>query len=773
MHTNQATIRALNLLICSRALSKTMTFKHLCLYSTLLAASPTLLLGSEKAIYIGSASSCPADSYTSQQYIQPPVFSDDIIDTTDVSAEQVQNIGKSTSIFSGDVVIERHLLRLRADKMTHYKDSQKLELEGNIHADTENMAINASSGWMNLQTNEAEFVDSTYYLPTMGLSGKSPLFNINEGQKTTLIDTQFSTCPSQKLDWHMNTSWLELDQGNATGTAKHTTFWIGKVPVFYFPWIQFPLGDERRSGFMVPSISLSSSSGLKFGTPWYWNIAPNQDALITPTYLSKRGAQLTTEYRYLTRNSQGNLDFEYLNKDREFNDKRYLLHFNNRSKLSKNLNMSLLVNDASDAEYLKDLGSNINVVNTTHLEKNARFNYLNGPWKAGLMAQTYQTIDDSIALDNRPYRRLPQITLAGKGELAEMDSSYLLGSLNTEWVEFKHESTNKEQGSRFHIYPKLSLPVESNAWYIKPSAGYIFTQYDTTDTSGNDANLDSRGLSVLSLDSGLFFERNTADSSFLQTLEPRLFYLNIPYKDQSDLPVFDTSEQDFSFASLFRENRFNGVDRVGDANQLTVALSSRILSKENGHEVFNISIGRIYYFDKQQVSLNQTSNASDSSDIITEVGGNLNRWRARATLQWNTETDTSDKRSIQLGYIADKDAVFNIGYRFFRDPVDELNNLEQTDISFAWPFANNYSLLSRWNYSLTEERSNETLIGLQYESCCWALRLLTQRYIKNDGSDPYDTAVMLQFVLKGFGSISEKQATNTLKHAILGYQPDY
>jgi LPS-assembly protein len=754
-------------------LSRTMIFKHFCLYSTLLATSPTLLWASGQSGFTGSMSSCPVSRYSPLNYSPPPVFSEDLLETTDVSAEEVQNVNKTVTTFRGNVVIERHQLRLQADEVTHHKETEKLQLDGNIHADTKNMSLNASSGWMNLKTNESEFFDSTYYMPETGLRGKTPFFSVSADQKTILKDTRFSTCPPEKQDWSLQAGWLEMNQSTSTGTAKHAIFRLGGVPVFYFPWIQFPLGEERRSGFLVPGIGSSSSNGLEVRAPIYWNIAPNQDALITPTYLKKRGQMLATEYRYLTRSSRGNLEYEYLNKDKEFNDKRYLLHFDNKSKLSDNLSLSLLANDASDSDYLKDMGSSISVTNATHLERNAKLNYLNGPWTAGIMAQTFQTIDESISINNRPYKRLPQITLKGKDELLEMENSYLLGELNTEWVEFEHESINKAQGSRFNIYPKLSLPIESNAWYIKPTAGYIFTQYDTTDTNGDKLDLENRGLSVLSLDSGLFFERDFSNNSLLQTIEPRLYYLNIPYEDQSSIPVFDTSEQDFSFASLFRENRFNGIDRVGDANQLTVALSSRILDKKNGHELFNISIGQIYYFDEQRVSLNNAINTSKKSDIISEVSGSLNRWRGRATFQWNTDTSTSDKRSIQLSYAASEEAVFNVGYRFFRDPVSELNNLEQTDVSFAWPFAKNYSLLSRWNYSLTDKQDIETLVGLQYESCCWALRLITQRYLRDDTPDPYKTSIMLQFVLKGFGSISDKEAMNTLKYAILGYQPDY
>ncbi len=759
-----------------------MTFKYLCFYSILLLCSPTLLWGQNhneyRGKYAGASDACPVqmdsmlNDYT-LKYSPPPIFSSDAIGSTNISAQQVINTKKTISVFTGDVDIEQHKLRIHADEVTHNNETQILNINGHVKINTTNLLLNADSGWMNLQTEEGKFTHNQYYMPETGLRGKTPSFSFSSDDKTVLIGTQFSTCPENKMDWYLKSSWLELDQNTATGTAKHTTFWVGGVPVFYFPWIRFPLGEERRSGFLVPNIGSSSSSGLEFSTPWYWNIAPNQDALITPTYLAKRGTMLATDYRYLTHSSRGNLNIEYLNNDKEYNDRRYLLHFDNKSKLSRNLSLSMLANEASDSRYLNDMGSNISVTNLTHLEKNALLKYSSGDWNAGLKVQDFQTIDQSIALNSRPYKRLPQITLKGKEELMETENSFLLGSLNSEWVKFDHESNSKEKGSRFHLYPKLSLPIQSNAWFVKPSAGYMFTQYDTTDTNGNDANLDATGLSVLSLDSGLFFERNISNGNYLQTLEPRLFYLNIPYKDQSLNPIFDTASQSFSFASLFRENRFTGIDRIGDANQLTVALSSRILNPNNGHELFNINIGRIYYFEDQQVSLNNIVNTQSSSDIITEIGANISKWRTRATFQWNTETGKSDKRSIQLNYAAAENAVFNIGYRFTR-ALNEVDNLEQTDISFAWPFAKNYSLLSRWNYSLTEKRDNVTLFGLQYESCCWALRLVSQRYIQDDSrEDPYRTSIMFQFVLKGFGSISDRKATNVLKSAIFGYQPDY
>ena len=756
-----------------------MTFNRLCFYSILLLIWPSLLWGIDKIPDNGVLALCPSNS-TLLNYNLPPIFPSDKLDETNISAEQVQSINNLHSAFTGNVIIERHKLRLLADEVSHNKDTQQIELIGNVHADTENLSLSANRGWFNLRNHTGELIDSQYFVPGSQFSGKTPLFSVTDQEKTILVDTQFSSCPPERPDWYLDMEWLELDHPSSTGTAKNAVLWVKDIPVFYLPWIQFPLGEERRSGLLMPSFGSSSSSGYEISVPWYWNIAANHDAVLTPSNISRRGQMLTTNYRYLTNNSNGTIDAEYLSKDQLFNEKeRYLISLKNNTKLSNNLNLSVLLNDASDTQYLNDLSSSLSLSNTTHLERNASLRYNQENWNVNVLAQSFQTIDNSLTESSRPYRRLPQITINAKDTIAEFADNQLSAELKSEWVNFEHEADNKPQGSRLHLNPSFSLPLQTNAWFLKPTIGLMHTQYDTTDNSGNSAQLDNRSLRTFSLDSGLFLQRDINNNSMIQTLEPRLFYLNIPYKNQSSIPLFDTSTQDFSFASLFRENRFNGTDRIGDANQITMALSSRILDKENGHELMNLNIGRIYYFDDQQVFLNNTvtNTSGKTSDIITEFNSSIDNWRARATLQWNSNTKESDKRNLQLSYAASDKAVFNIGYRFFRDINDESNNTEQTDLSFAWPITNNYSLLSRWNYSLTEERDIETIIGLEYESCCWALRLVSQRYLYDTSNpintDEYNSSIMLQFVLKNFGSISEREATNTLKHAILGYQPDY
>ncbi|MCW9015255.1 MAG: LPS assembly protein LptD [Gammaproteobacteria bacterium] len=713
---------------------------------------------------------CPQTTSGFHNYSPPPAFAEDKKDDTRISALQVENATGDITTFSGDVLIERSQLILEADTAIFDQPKQILDIAGHVRASAEYMMITGERGWFDIKNNIGELYNSQYFIVNSHFQGTTPRLSIEGKKQTLLVDSSFTSCPPEKLDWHLDTGLLKLDHETATGTAKHAVLWFKQAPIFYFPYISFPLGEERRSGFLMPSFGSSGSRGWELSTPWYWNIAPNQDAVLTPRYMNKRGSQLITDYRYLTHTSTGELAVEYLHNDTQLEDKRYLINYSNHSDLGSNIDFDVLLNAASDDDYLDDLGGSIELTNTTHLERNANLKYHTGPWTFNLLAQSYDTIDEQIALDRHPYRRLPQLQVTGSDYIANSD---ILFSLESEWVDFEHESTNQETGQRVHIHPKFSWPLVGNAWFITPSIGFMHTQYDLIDSSGTEIDIENRNLNIASLDTGLFFEREMGSNKLIQTLEPRLYFLHIPYEDQTSIPLFDTSEPDFSFAQLFRENRFNGIDRVGDTDQVTVALTSRILDKHNGDEFMSISLGQIFYSNDRQVSLNNISPVENESDVVSEFSGRINDWTGRATLQWNPDTDTTDKRSIQLHYQADEKRIFNLAYRFRRNLADETENLEQTDVSFAWPINNRYSLVGRWNYSITEERDIEKLFGIEYESCCWAMRLVSQRYLQDNTEDPYDSAIMFQLIFKGLGSITDKKTTDILKHGILGYQSEY
>ncbi len=712
---------------------------------------------------------CPPLNPAQINYSPPPAFADDQKEETRISAEQVENAAGDTSIFSGKVLIERDGLRLGADRAVFLRPQQRLELLGNIRIDTGSLGVGASDGWLDLQTNSGEFNHTHYYLPDAHMRGSAPRLSTTRDKQTLLVDSRFTSCPDEDPDWYLDTGLLRLDHENAVGTAKHAVLWFKHVPVFYSPYISFPLGDARRSGFLMPGFGTSSSRGFELAIPWYWNIAPNQDATFTPTYMRKRGTLLATNYRFLGRSSEGEMDLEYLNNDSQLDRERYLIKYRQLSRMGSSSRLELLASDVSDNDYLDDMSSDIDLSNVTHLERRATLNHYAGPMSLSLMAQSFETVDDSISIDNRPYRRLPQITLNGNGELFGSD---LTGSLQSEWVEFKHESDSREEGRRFYAYPKLSWPLQGHAWYVKPAAGLHHTRYSIVDGNDNEIDIEDRKLAIGSLDAGLFFEREAGEHR-LQTLEPRIFYLNIPYQDQSNIPLFDTGEADFSFAQLFRENRFTGIDRIGDTKQLTLGLTSRLLDTETGDEYMSISLGQIYYYDDRRVTLDNTPATENESDLVSEFSARSGNWTGRATLQWNHQTDEADRKNLQLHYKDDGNGLFNLAYRFRRDPLDESDNLEQTDVSFSWPVSRTYTLMARWNYSLTEERDIETLFGVEYDSCCWAMRLVAHRYLTDDTVEPYDTSVMLQLIFKGLGSVHGEKATTTLKHAILGYQPEY
>jgi len=718
---------------------------------------------------------CIDKNMSISKYIAPESFPEQKKDETRVSAQQVENTAGNITVFSGDILIERDQLRIQADKALYERSKQKLDISGNIHIDSPSMSIEGDTGWFNLNNNSGEFENSRYFSPKSHLQGSTPKLSIKTDKQVVLLDTSFSSCPQGQEDWHLDTAYLNLNHEEEVGTAKHAVLWFKNIPVFYSPYLSFPLGERRRSGFLMPGFGSSSSRGAEISVPWYWNIAPNQDAIITPRYMTKRGMQLNTDYRYLTHSSNGELEVEYLNKDQLLKDERYLIKYTNHSDIGNNIDVDLLASDASDSDYLYDLGTGINISNTTHLERTAVIKYFNGPWTLSTLAQSYETIDEDIALTSRPYRRLPQVKLDGSDTILNTDLEW---SLNTEWVEFDHEDESNTRGNRLDVYPKISWPLLGNSWFLTPSAGFRYSQYDVINDSNTEIEIEDRSLSIASIDTGLIFERDISKKT-MQTLEPRLFYLHIPFEDQDAIPLFDTGEYDFTFEQLFRENRFTGIDRIGDADQITLAVSSRFLDINSGQELLSMSLGQIFYNEGYKVNLNSdpTTETKTKSDLVSEITSHWGNWNQSATLQFNQKSKKINKGNMQLHYQKEGNRIFNIAYRFRRDinnPMDETKYMEQTDTSFSWPVNNKYSLLAKWNYSVTERRSIESLFGIEYESCCWAMRLVSQRYLKNsDEDDPYNSSIMFQLTLKGLGSVIHKKVTDNLNRAILGYQSEY
>ena len=725
------------------------------------------LLFFSNSVFSQSNAACeiPSNSFSHQA---PPTFPKDELDNVNISADQTLSDSKGNSTFQGNVIIEKHELRITADSATYSPTTEDININGNVHVDTENMTINADIGLFS-KTKKQTFFKGVEFQVNDIMRGKAASITADKEETSELSQTSITSCDLNDPDWRLDADNISLDHEEEYGSAKNVVLRFMEVPLLYIPYMEFPIGDRRRSGLLVPELGYSSSRGGEITVPWYWNIAPNHDAILAPHFMSHRGTQLDAQYRFLTESSNGQLDTAYLSNDKITDEDRYQLQYKQHTHFTSDLNMNVDIQDTSDTEYFNDFSNNLSTASITHLSRKLELNYNKQYWRTHILAQSYETLDTSIAITDRPYRRLPQLTLQGDQPITE---SGLAFTLKTEWVDFAHEddSASTITGSRLQFTPGLHWLTEGSFWFIDPAIKFSHAEYDVEDGTNTPQNIEDRNLTISSLDAGLFFERDI-DSELIQTLEPRIYYLNVPYRDQSQLPNFDTAASVFSTALLFRDNRFNGGDRIGDANQLTLALSSRFIGSATGSEYFRASIGQITYFEDRLVSLTGTVDNDNKSDIIGELAANLNNWSLSASTQWDTDKKQSQRDNFLLHYQSDSKHILNLGLRNDRSIAPEIR---QTDLSFLMPIYNQFSVFSRWNYSLEHDHDIEVIGGISYDSCCWSLQLMGQRRLTyTNNIEEYDNAFMVQLVLKGLGSVSGNEVQNTLKHAILGYNEDY
>lgn len=683
---------------------------------------------------------------------------------TVVQADRAENID-SRSHLQGNVQLNRADQHITSQELTFDTESADLSTPSGLFYSASGVAISARQAQMNLDIDTGTLEEVAVANREQHAHIAARRLELKGPKLTVLNDFTYTTCNPGAEAWKLRGSEIRLDETEGFGTAYHTRIELGKVPVFYLPYLKFPITDERLTGFLMPTLGTSSESGTEIQVPYYINLDPQYDLTLTPRIMSKRGFALGSEFRYLTRNSHGNLALDWLPEDDEYNgEDRGLLVYRHDSRWQNGWQALAAIEHTTDPEYLEDLGETLSVSSTTHLERRTDLIYRGPRWYFQSRLQGYQTIDDTIAEADTPYRRLPQLSL-------DLRDPATLGGwrfgLESEWVRFDHRVN--ERGDRFDLLPSLSYPMERSWGFLRPRLSARYTDYSLSDRAPGLATEIERSLHTFSLDGGLFLERPVAlgDRAFVHTLEPRFFYLRTPFEDQSNLPVFDTTEPDFSMASLFRENRFSGTDRVGDADQISVALTTRLLDANTGREQLRAGIGQIYYYRDREVQLPGNPVATrDRSDLVGEIAVQLPRhWSLSATAQWDPEQERGTKNTLRAQYHPSNQRIFNVSYRFQRD------ELEQTDLSFRWPLGERWHTVGRWNYSLRNERDLETFIGVEYESCCWAMRLVGRRFL-NDDDSTYNSSVMLQLVLKGlarFGGSVE----GILERGILGYEQDF
>ena len=703
---------------------------------------------------------------------------------TFVSAERISGRNDVDVVAEGDVELRKRNSILVADRLTYRQIADEVEAEGNVRLSRDGDRVSGPRMKMKLDESTGVFKQPNYSIrriktgsaPTLWTgneeresrelttgSGAASLMEFEGEGKYRLRDATYSTCapaPGSEPDWFARTTDLRLDYDSEQGTARDATLYFQGAPILYAPWLSFSLNNERKSGLLTPTAGSTSQGGAEFTQPFYWNIAPNMDATIAPRIMAKRGTLWKGEYRYLQPTYAGTIEAQYLPEDKLLHKRRSNYSLSHTQSLGYGFSGSLALNGASDNTYFSDLSNGSSVIAQTNLLRQGTLSYSGGWWSANLLAQSYQTLQDpSLPRVAEPYRRLPQITVdAARGDLPLGMNFAFRG----EHVNFRNPAL--VQGRRFTLYPQLSLPLQTEVLSVTPKIGVHSTQYTLDGQAAGVPSKLTRNLPILSLDSSVTFERPVSlmGNALTQTLEPRLYYLYVPERDQRLIPVFDTAVTDFNFAQIFGENRYGGGDRIGDANQVTAMLTSRLIDPQTGAESLRAAFGQRFYLSTQKVGLPGEVLRSDrQTDFLGSLSGRiLPRTYADVGVQYNPRLNRVERLNLGGRYQPEPGKVVNAGYRYSRD------QLGQIDISGQWPMFGGWHAVGRVNYSTKESRMIESVVGLEYDGGCWVGRVVMQRLATQ--TQQSNTALFFQLELNGFAKVGSNPL-DILKRNVPGY----
>jgi LPS-assembly protein len=679
-------------------------------------------------------------------------------------------------VATGNVTLRQRGATIRADRVDYHAEDQTAIATGGVRLERGGDTATGPRLNYHLDDDTGEMDTPVFEFPKradrrVAARGQAQRALLEENHKSRLFQAEYTSCPAPRDDWFLRVRELEIDGTRNIGTAYSTTVYFLGVPILYSPWLSFPLDNERKSGFLAPTFGTSGKSGFEASLPYYWNIAPNMDATLTPKIFTKRGVQLGSEFRYLEPKFSGQFDTEFLPHDRIAERDRSFLGWRHSQQLWKGWSFGLNAQKVSDDNYFRDLSTRIAATSQTNLPRDAVLAYGDENWAFSARALSYQTLQDPLGPPVPiPYRILPQLLMAGSRQnVYGLDWQY-----SGEISNFRHPTF--VNGQRFIAYPSVALPLRRSYGYVMPKFGYHFTRYNVDQNS--EGVLDaSRGIPIASLDSGLFFDRSIrfGPRDFQQTLEPRLYYLNVPYRDQSRMPNFTTAESDFNFAQIFTENRFVGGDRIGDANQLTLGMTSRLIESATGLERFTASLGQVYYFRPPRVTLG-TEPARDvkSSDILFAASSQMSpSVTLEAGWQYTPNLARSEKLTLAAHYMPVPGSIINAAYRYARASLDPRIDpsaragIEQVDLSTQWPITANLSGVARWNWSTRERKLLEGLAGFEYNAGCWQVRAVAHRFIT--ATQQYSTSFQIQLELSGLSRIGINPL-ETLRQNIAGYR---
>jgi LPS-assembly protein len=693
----------------------------------------------------------------------------------------------------GNVNVRQGDREIHADEIQYNSKTNGFKTDSTLEYADPVIKITGNSGDYS-PTQGADFRSATFDLQQRPARGTADAMKLTPEGVIDLKGVRFTTCPKAEESWQIKAKSVTLDTGARIGEARSAIVDFEGVPILYLPWLSFPLSNERKSGFLYPTIGNNSRSGPSISVPYYWNIAPNADLTFEPIEYSRRNVDLGGEARYMNSNDHGQVTWNFLPHDSVYGAARNRIKVTNSMELPDNFRFSVDAENVSDQHYFEDFAQGPEGTSTAFLQQQAKLTYRDEHWKVDGEVQHYRTMDYTLDEPDRPYARMP--SLSASGDFGWGSAEQLHYGFESEVVNFRRSVTPIElnsatgnpevvclrvpdpcvNGWRVDVMPEASLNFEAPGYFVRPGVAWRGTQYVLDNTQPGRDDSPSRTLPIASFDTGLIFEREAGSHDQRRiTLEPRLLYLYVPYRNQDQLPMFDTGLPDLDPVELFRNNRYVGADRVGDANQVSVGVTSRLLDARDGKQFLTATVGQIYYFTNPRVLLpdqyingvptaTEVARTDNRSDFVAQVALTaFQDWSADIGVQWNPQTSQSERSEVNVQYKPSGQSVVNVGYRYQRDV------LEQAEVSSSWPVADAWNIFVRGIYSIQDHKSLERFAGFEYRACCWRVRLGVRSFVSSrTGSS--DTGEYLQLELTGLASVGSA-SDSFLTTAIRGYVP--
>ncbi|MDJ0926818.1 MAG: LPS assembly protein LptD [Gammaproteobacteria bacterium] len=653
------------------------------------------------------------------------------------------------AVFSDDIILRSGDRFLSAAGASYDFADETIAVDGAVEYRDPLTKVVGEGASFSKRNQKANIEGAEFQVWTVPARGSADEIDVVGSGQLTMRNVTYTACPDGNNDWLVRARKIEVDQTTGYGTARDAKFEIRGVPVMYLPYFTYPISNERKTGLLAPDIGTSSRRGIDIAVPWYWNIAPNYDATLIPRLMTDRGVQLGGEFRYLTSRHAGNVAGAFLYDDDETGTDRSLIAIEHQSALPFGWRASVDAANVSDETYFEDFGRGIDETSLTHLPRLVDVEFFNGPWAATVRIENYQTLDETLLPDQKPYTRIPQVAIRGFAPDSWLGFDYdLVGDLTY------FDRNTGVTGLRGHVMPTISRPIDWRIFELTPTVSLEHTRYDL---SGNDPGTSSnptRTAPIVSLDLKTSFERFSASGRWITTLEPRVLYTYIPFRNQDEIPIFDTIDPELNMVQLFRKNRFIGYDRLADTNQVALGFTTRLIDSGTGIESLRLTMGQLQYLSTQDVTLpGELPNDSNSSDYIAEFGARIaGRWQLGSTFQWNSDDSETRRATANVRYQRDSKSIIDLGYQFRRD------SLEDVVAAAGWPIAKHWNFVGRFIYSLASEQSLEQFAALEYETCCWAIRANWRRYVSGRGGEK-DDSFGVQFILKGLsdpGTAAEK-----------------